>query len=463
MNPNLGNIKDAAASMQKAVQIRESLVRSNPHNAKDQVELAIVYLSVTEFKVGVEGDVNTAFEYCKRAQTILDREMAADPSNLRTVLQDARAYSSLGFLQIGNGSTGTVGTVKEGVDAAQRAMLLDQRAEQLSPSSVSARGQEAVIDILLGDGMLKLGDRPHGLEYFQRGLDIVNSIAGRSNNIIMLANCYVIMSKIGDAFLIEGKIGESTAWYRKDQVGAAQLLATDPSNEIVQRLIITSSGQLGHALIEDGRVNEGLTFLHLALSKIEAQPAQTPLIRTFDGIAREWIGEGAERQGKMADALSEYRKSQGVFASLRASGTNDLRTQVNYCSSTDRLAAALLKLGKTEEAQKLYGDSRTVLEPLLQANPTNMEVMYALAESYTGEGNVSALEAKKVSIERQRTIHRNAAADWYQKSLNVWGRVTNPAWISTSLQEVTLPAEVSSRLAEARRQQPAGTVPASTD
>jgi len=453
MDPNLGDVKGAAANMQKAVALRESLARSNPGNHKDQVELAVIYLDASEFQGGAAGSPAAGFEYGKRAQEILDREMQSDPNNFRIVIQDVRAYSNLGFLQVGNGAQGTAGTVKDGVAAEEKALLLDQRAQQLSPTNISARAQEAVINVALGNGMLKLGETSRALAYFHRALDIANALGAKSNNITVMANTYTIMSKIGDALMIEGKISEAIPWYRKTQQGAAQLSSLDPGDETTQSLVITSAGLLGHALIEGGKVAEGLKFENMALTKAEAQPSQTPLFRTFQAIAIGWIGEGAERQGRTGQALTDYQKSREIYRSLRARGTNDPRMQVFYSSSTDRLASTLVKLGRTEDAKKEYEDARAVTEPLLQGNPDNIEVLYALAQTYTGEGDVDAELARKTSAHSQRAGHWNTSADWYQKSLNVWSRVTNPRWQSTSLQEVTVPAEVSRRLAAARAQQ----------
>lgn len=457
MGPNLGDMKAAATNMQKAVVIRESLARSNPGNHKDQVELAAVYLDIAEFQGGVAGNPAAGFEYSQKAKAILDREMQYDPTNSRVLLQAVRAYTTLGFLQIGNGVQGTVGTVEDGVAAAKRALLLDQRAQQALSSSISAQGQEAVINILLGDGLLRLGEVPQALTQYQRALDISKSLGAKSKDVRIMLNTFVIMSKIGDALMVEGKISEAIPWYRGDQKGAVTLSNADPANEAIQRLNITSAGLLGHGFIEAGKIEEGLKFEKLALTKAEAQPSQTPLIRTFQAIAHGWIGEGAERKHKLGEALTEYKKSQDIYRALRNTGTNDLRVQVFYCASTDRVASALLKLGKAVDARKEYDDARAVLEPLLQTHPDHVEVKYALAETYTGEGDVAAQLATKTSGQDQKATHWNSSAEWYQKSLNIWSKVGNPAWISTSLQEVTVPAEVSRRLDASRAQQGART------
>ncbi len=450
LDPNLGDTEGAARSLQKSLGLRESLARSNPKNSKDQVELAVAYLDYSDFQAGVVANIAAGLDYCKKAQVILDRETAADPGNFRIVAQDIRAYTSLGFTQIGNGAVGRVGSVSDGVAALQKALLLDRRAIQLAPTNMKVRGQETVIELLLGDAMLKLGDRPRALDYYHRALDDMNSMNAKATNIRVAMNAVVATGKIADALLIEGKTPEAAGWYAKTEHDTTQLAANDPSNEPVQRLVITSSGQLGHALLETGRTEAGLKYLRKALDRAEAQSSQTPLIRVFQGILYAWLGEASERQGQLAAAAQQYQKSKEILAAVRAAGANDLRTQVFYCSSTDRLAAALLKLGKIAESRKEYEDSRALLEPLSQANPDDMEVLYALAETYTGEGNVSAQLARKAGKHGDRVANWSAASSWFQKSLHTWSQVTNPAWISTSTMEITLPDKVTQRLAQSQ-------------
>jgi non-specific serine/threonine protein kinase/serine/threonine-protein kinase len=453
LSPNLGDTKSAAISLKKSLGLRESLARLNPKNSIDQVELAVAYLGYSDFQSGIVGNIASGFEYNKKAVAILDREAAVDPGNFRILAQDARGYTDLGFLQIGNGAIGSVGSVNHGVADLQKALDLDHRAVQINPKSVPMRAQESVITLLLGDAVLKLGDRPAALDYYRRAAGILSAVDPKGTNANAALNLVVIDSKIADVLLAEGKTDEAIAWFTKNHQGALRLAAADPSNDAIKQQVITSTGQLGHALIEGGKIEEGLKYERLALEKILAQPAQTPLYKIYQSIARGWIGEASERRGKLAEAVMEYRKAQDAAGAARTAGANDVRTQVFFCTSSDRLAAALLKLGKSTDAEKEYEDSRGVLEPLLQQNPGNAEVLYALAETYTGEGDVSMILAKYARENAARSKDWNDAADWYQKSLNTWHGVKNPTRISTSEMEARLPAEVSRKLSECRAQQ----------
>ena len=452
MDPNLGDIKGAAISLKKSVELREALARLNPKSGKDQVELAVAYLDLADFQGGVVGNMTSALEYDNRAIAILDREAATDPSNFRIIAQDTRAYTGLGFLHIGNGAMGSIGSVKQGVDGLKRALELDHRALQINPNSMALRGQGSVIILLLGDASLKLGDRRAALDYYLQGAAILDSIDPNRQRANIALNRAVVDGKIADVDLAERKMDDALAFYTKSREATLRQSAADPTNQSVKQLVITSSGQLGHALVEVGRIDEGLKYLHLALEKIDGEPSQTPLYKVLESIGRAWAGEAAERRGKIADAVAEYQKSKAAAASARAAGANDLRTQVYYCASTDRLAAAMLKLGKLAEAQKQYEECRGILETLLQATPDNEEVLYALAETYTGEGDVAVRLAKGARQHATNTAEWTTASDWYQKSLHTWSKVPNPAWVSTSTLEVRLPAEVAGKLADCKAQ-----------
>jgi len=250
--------------------------------------------------------------------------------------------------------------------------------------------------------------------------------------------------------LIEEKPAESLPWFQKSQQGAVQAAVKEPGVESLQRLVITASGELGHALVEAGRTKEGIQYLQKTLDTAESTPSQIPLVRIYQAQARLWLAEAAERQGKLHEAAQGYAKAQEIMGAVRAGGVDNFRMQVYFVNATDSLASVLLKQGNIEAAGKEYDRSLALLEPQAKAHPDNQEVLYALAESYTGKGKV----AMKAAAAGRRPAAAGAqsgwaeARDWFEKSQSVWSRVPNPARLSTSLMEVTVPAEVFRNLAE---------------
>jgi serine/threonine protein kinase/Flp pilus assembly protein TadD len=447
-DPNLGDTKAALASYQKSMQIRESLARSNPKNSEDQVELAVAYLDYSDFERGAAGNVRSGYDYCKKAVAILDREAASSPADFRIFAQSARAYSNLGIMQVGEGAMGSVGTVSGGIADLQKSLKFTQGAIRLAPTDVSMRAQEGGVSVVIGDAMLKLGDRLQALAFYRRALDILQALNARGNNVKVATNTVVVTTKIGDAFLVEGKNSDASAYYSKAERMARQLAAADPHDALVQQLVVTSSAELGYGLVQAGRVEEGRSYIRKALAVAQTVPGHTPLIRTLQGIIHVWLGEALEHTGKIREASQSYARGKEFLGAVRADGANDLRMQVYFSAATIRLAAALVKLGKTEEAKKEYEQSLAVLEPLARGNPDDAEVLYALAETYTGEGMLSATLSQSRHAGEQQLVGWKTARNWFQKSLITWSKVSHPARISMSGFEVTLPVEVSRRLAQ---------------
>jgi len=452
LSPNLGDIKGASASLKKSIELREALVRLNPKNGKDQVELAAAYLDYSGFLGEAAGDLVSSYDFCNKAIAILSREAAANPKDLRTITQYMQARAALGFIEVGNGAVGSYGSLSDGVDNLKKALQLDQQAAQLAPPNRSVLGEVPVIYLVLGDAMSKLGNRIQALDYDKRSLDAFHALHDENENIRTALNIAVAKSRIADVLIQDGKLPEAINWYAQTQQEVAKLSAEDPNNQSLKNLVVTSSGQLGHALGENGRVDEGYRYLRHAVDIAESQQEQSPLIQAYEGIGHQWLGEMAELKHKLDEATREYLRSVEILRKLHAGIPTDVRIQVFYSSSLTRLGALYLKLGKTENAKQQYEISRMLMEPLSQANPENSEVLYALAESYSGEGRTMAKFAQATKRTDDKRASLASATDWFQKSLDTWHKISSPSHYSTAWMEVVVPDEVARELTESKAQ-----------
>ena len=447
---NLGDAKGAFVSLQKSVEMREELARSHPHNRSDQVELAVAYLDYSSYQARA-ASVSAGYAYARRGLAILEREAQSAPDELRIVNLSVRALRLLGELQVGEGLSGNVGSASAGLADLQRASRLAERAIELSSSDPLLRVQQAGVEIILGDAFLKLGDRPQTFPHYQRALDLLDPLVRRGDHLTAAFNTAVLHGKMGDAALIEGNTSQAAAYYAEALRLVSRLTAADPHNESIRQQEALIQVSLGHALTELGRTDDGVRYARQALARLDANSASTPLVRSTEVLIRGWLGEALERQGKIREASHEYAVSKELMAAVRAGGANDRRVQGYFASATDRLAATLVKLGEIDHATQQYEQTRNLLEPLVKANPEDHELAYVLAETYTAEGTISATRAEHARTRAQRLAEWAAASAWFRKSLKTWSTVPHPTRISTSGFEVTLPADVSSRLARCDR------------
>ncbi len=447
---NLGDTKSAMVNLQKSLSLRETLARQNPKNSKDQVELAVAYLDYSDFQSGAAGNGALAYEYARKAVTILDREALTSPNDFRTLAESARGYFCLGAIEIGEGVMGQTGTTVGAVADLEAALDRTRKALLVSPNNPALIGHEASVSAVLGDARMKLGDRPGAEAAFQHALVILNRLNTKQDNIIAMSNFSTVITKLSDVHLVEGKNDEALADLRKALDMGQQILAKDPHNEMLQRSAATDYALMGHALIETGRPSEAAPYLVKAIAMVQSAPSQTPLTRTLEGIARAWLGQSLEGQHKIREAFEEYRKSKALLGFFRETGIKNTRIQTYFSVDCDFLAGALIKISDFEGARKEYEESRTTLEPLLKENPEEQEVMYALAGTYTEEGDLSVKLADLAKTPEERLASSQAAAAWFQKGLDVWTKISNPARINSSGLDVALPGEVSARLADCR-------------
>jgi tetratricopeptide (TPR) repeat protein len=424
----------------------------NPSNISDQVELAVSYIDSSDFQINAAGDVTGGFDYDKRGVAILDRAAQIAPDNMRIVTQSIRGYTDLGKTEVGQPGSGRLGTIAEGIADLQKALSLIRRAIELSPSNREVRGKEGGVELVLGDAFSKLGDRSKALTHYRRALDVFNGLSSKEDSLSVANNRAVVLERIGEIVLVSEKPSEAIHWYADAKQTVDRLAPADPHNELLRRLVVTSTGNLGHALVETGKIDEGLRQIRYALEILTKVSAPKPLDHMLEGIGRSWVGEGLELQGRLAEAAQEYTASKQLFAAVRKGGTNDVLAQVYFGSATLHLGTALAKLGKVDEGRSELGEALAVLEPLSNANSDNQEVLYAVAETYTGEGLDAMMSAEQLGTNAKRQSEWVTAREFFRKSLSTWERVANPARISTTGLRVTLPGQVSELLARCDRE-----------
>ena len=448
----IADTKGAAASFEKSLALREALARANPRSDTDQVELAGAYTTYGEFQNSVVGNLRLGFDYEHRALEILDRQARKAPDDERVATLLRECLITLGIMQVGNGLMPTIGTPAQGIADLTRALGVVERAVARDPSRVDLRERLGSIEGAIAQAWMTLGDRPQAIVHFQRGADTLEPLARGGKSALAAYNASVDYERIGDALLIDGRIGEALPYYEASLRWSSSLAAADAHNGSARRNNEISRVAAGHALVELGRIDEGMDYIRTSLREIEADNPDVPLTRAVEALIRGWYGEGLERQGKVREALAQYTQTKDKLAVVRAKAADDVRMAGYYAAAIDRVAAALAKLGEMERADREYDDAIAVLEPLTAANPANLELTYAIAEAYTAKGAIAAARAAGARTVDARIAGWRDASAWHHKSLDAWRRVAHPSRISNIGLEVTEPAEVMARLARADRE-----------
>jgi tetratricopeptide (TPR) repeat protein len=180
--------------------------------------------------------------------------------------------------------------------------------------------------------------------------------------------------------------------------------------------------------------------------------ANNSLTQSYLAAVEMWIGEADEQAGHLTRAPDSYRRALHRFSEMSAADPKDLDDAVNVVEARNHLAETRLKAGDTKEAATEYQQAVALAEALASANPENMAVVYAVADSEAGMGDLSVAMARKGSSASSKRANWSQAQSSYQQSLRSWGQINNPSRIAPNGFWASDPHQITRRLDQCNAQ-----------
>lgn len=443
---SLGDSKGGLQSLQKAVAIRQAIVTANPSNVEDLLALVRAYQETGRMQWYALGGTREALQNLQQAISIAESAVRMDPENLNAIEALARAYQYLGDIQGGSGLRGGTADLREGLENHRKALPLLQRvAEAASDPEKTYLLSRATIGV--GDDYVRTGDAEQALKAYQRAEEILRPVAEKVNNTVYRRGFAVSHTRIGDALLMIGRPSEALAHYRKERQILEPLVMADPKDMVVLSTFVISEGDIGHAMVESGQVEQGKARLLQAMARTSAyaKAVGDSYSRAVLASTAALLGEAFERSGDNASAQAYYAQALDLYQATASTDPADTEDAVNIVIMRNHLGNIHLKSRKQTAALRAYQTALAAEDALAVASPDNVELLYARADTYAGLGATSAAFAREGG-ESRRTRQWEEARDWYVKSLSTWQRIPNPSALSPNLFRVTSPHEVARRL-----------------
>src|SRR5262249_37744465 len=151
-----------------------------------------------------------------------------------------------------------VGTPRQGIADLQRALDLDLRVIARAPSDDSLKREQATLELATGQALMNLGERAAALDHCQRATALLDLIQQPGGDVMGASNGTVAEGKIGDILIIDGRPADALPHYIESERRASRMLASDPANADLRRQEAITLVEVGHALVELRRVDEGL-------------------------------------------------------------------------------------------------------------------------------------------------------------------------------------------------------------
>jgi len=424
---NLGQTETALKSLQKSLDLFESVAKADPKNTKDRVSLAHAHriLSTMLSNSGRPG----AREQAEESLAITATLAKGDSPDGAALRERAADFAQLASTQ------DEAGDLAGAADSNKKALSILEDLWKREPQDKKLQETVGVNRVRMGITLGQLGQRNQAIEISRSGIGLLKSLAedrndARSRRLWSTATAY-----LAGIQLMNGDFREALASSRQVQAVASALQAADPENVLYLLDVAGSHAGVGTILAHMGSPREGLTELDQALEMFERQRNRDSTYSDLPywlGQVHVFKGEAYSALRQSPAALEEYRKGAASFESLMK-GAMGNSTRCDLAASYAKVGNALVAVGNQREASSFYSKALQISEPLASAKLPNTLALYAEAEAYAGMGRVAAKSAQTPGLGPDRQVellHEKCA--WFRRSIGAWQHIQNPGPVAPS-------------------------------
>ncbi|HYZ84094.1 MAG TPA: serine/threonine-protein kinase [Bryobacteraceae bacterium] len=344
----------------------------------------------------------------KRSEEYLDslaRE-AADDHNLESEL--AAAYTRVGTLTF---------DVPLALESHRKALSIMQRLVRAEPQNAHYREQLASCYSMVASLLRESGDSLGALENARQATltleDLVKSDPNNRYDRDQLAYSYM---ETGRLLARVGRSAEALTLHRKALQSTTTLLALEPHNREYERAVMVSSLFLARTLEAAADYKAALAQSQSALRTAESLSRSDPSSSVYQRDV--WIGhlrvaQADAKTGDLAAALSQYLSALPYIEHLAAADKGDRGHWHGVALTYLGIANVLADRRRFREARVNYGKAVAIAEDLISKDPNKTEARIDLASIYTkfGTALLQAGDRSQASrlLKRARTLFEDAA------------------------------------------------------
>jgi len=417
---NLGDINGALESYRKALSIRESLSKTDPENFEDLVALArnqrLYAATLANRTEGWDEKNNSGNELL--ALATVERAYQIAPSDLHVLHELEANYGLLvTFSQ-------AVGDHQTAFEFLKKQQVVLEAHLQANPNDRNVRIELAQNRIRSGEELAPLGFSKEALDSIRQGISTFTALS--ADDADARAARYLALSYkcLGDALLMISDVSNATNSYRTEVAILEELERKDTNNAVVQFDLATAVARLGNAMALEGPPEAGLKSLERAATMLELQIHRDPSYNEPPwslALTKLWMADALARMGQNSAALESYRTALGIWK-----GDNQPVAKAISADIHVQIAKVLGNTANVDDAFVEANSAVAVANKLLTSHPHLLDARYVLADAYAELGNLSKTKAIGSSEVADQTRHWNEARGYYQQSLDSWHTIHNP-------------------------------------
>ena len=417
---NLGDYAGTLVSYNKALNLRKRIITAS-HDWPDQIALAQSYRRVAH-QMWANGDARGARAPIEHAIAVAQAVNQEQPNNM-TILHELGAdYEVSGRISY------------PGDDAAKQKVIADYRRGQavaeleikLQPNDIQTLHDYAVGLSEIGT-MLEESDPKGALDDYRRSLEMERRLTGLSTDVRYRRGVAIAYGSIASVY---DDLGDYPHALENNSKGLAiyqEMVSVDGKNALLRQGLaiayINTAGSWARVGKFAQAIDDSRHGLEIMRSLVSSGPQHAFQQRIYAAMLALY-GTVLIEADQPAAAIPEIEHARSIYESLaNAAGTNHLYT----AASDVKLGEACAKANRDQEAATYFHRALTVVEPLLSAQPVDLDAIYEAADAYSGLGELSMQAAQHAGLTaKQRKAQWSEARSWLQLSAAAWRRIEHP-------------------------------------
>ncbi len=352
-NPNIGDVRGALISYEKALSIREKLSKDDLNNLTLQSDLAQNY--------AILGDLQSNGGDYAKAETLYDKSLELreklyknNPNDFQIRAKLAKIIKTRGYIPFFDGDN------KKAIEYYERSQDIYEKLHNERPSDDQVAIDYAFMFVLIGEAQGWNSDLENAKINLEKGLDMLIPIVKKyPNDQSFQRTLMLAYNKRAAGYEDTEEFAKSVNNYQKGVEIAENILKHDPLSFTAKRDVALGSRKLAQALDSAGKSKEGLV--------------------------------------KMLASLE-------IFKELNKADPNNSEVAYDIPNSQFAIGETYLGLKDYDSALKILQTSKAGMEAVLKANPTNIYAARTLAYTLDRIGKSYAALAEK--RDRQENLQK---------------------------------------------------------
>jgi non-specific serine/threonine protein kinase/serine/threonine-protein kinase len=400
---NMGQVSAAELSSQKALALFESVARANPKNTADQLNLAMIHRQ----KGFSDLFYPAGRPEIEKALAVTDGLMRTDGENPKVRIERAIELQVLGD------SLNIWGEREQSAVMFRKSLDLVQAVAQQDPAYNNIHERLAKTHVKLGYQLALTASLDLGQKEIETGIDQYANLLQQRGRPDIIRDQAQSRYRLAFVQALRGDLDPAEKNFRLVRDAEAPLAKEDAQNIMLQMDLIGADFEPLRLLVLKGRFRE-------------AEPALAKLVAAYESLDSEensgpgtevlyqWLGEAQFGEGKLDEALKSFKKS---LESLATEPEND-DAICGIMTAYVRIGDALVKLGRTSDAEAAYRSALSKSNPALAIKHADLPALLVLAGAHAGLGSLKFTSASAIQNSAGQDTLRRQGCDEYVEARN---------------------------------------------